>query len=182
MVLPVLRFNFASPQGDPRTQGELIRAALELAQWGESRGVLTVSVDEHHATGHGWSCNPILAAGMFLARTSTLIASVDCALGPLWNPVRLAEDIALVDNMSRGRLHTTVGLGYRTVEYDALGVDFEPTRPADGRLDRADAVGVGGHGLVYPAAPTAVHRRRRPRHRAEGGTISVAAQPRRPSA
>jgi alkanesulfonate monooxygenase SsuD/methylene tetrahydromethanopterin reductase-like flavin-dependent oxidoreductase (luciferase family) len=124
MVLPVLRFNFASPQGDPRTQGELIRAALELAQWGESRGVLTVSVDEHHATGHGWSCNPILAAGMFLARTSTMIASVDCALGPLWNPVRFAEDIALVDNMSRGRLHTTVGLGYRAVEYELLGVDF----------------------------------------------------------
>jgi alkanesulfonate monooxygenase SsuD/methylene tetrahydromethanopterin reductase-like flavin-dependent oxidoreductase (luciferase family) len=124
MVLPVLRFNFASPEGEPRTQGELIRAALELAQWGESRGILTVSIDEHHATGQGWSCNPIMAAGMFLAQTSTLIASVDCALGPLWNPVRLAEDIALVDNMSRGRLHTTVGLGYRTVEYESLGVDF----------------------------------------------------------
>src|SRR6201996_3781499 len=124
MVLPVLRFNFASPQGEPRTQGELIRAALELARWGESRGILTVSIDEHHATGQGWSCNPILEAGMFLAQTSTLIASVDCALGPLWNPVRLAEDIALVDNMSRGRLHTTVGLGYRPVEYDAIGADF----------------------------------------------------------
>jgi alkanesulfonate monooxygenase SsuD/methylene tetrahydromethanopterin reductase-like flavin-dependent oxidoreductase (luciferase family) len=124
MLLPVLRFNFASPQGKPRTQSELIRAALELAQWGESRGITTVSVDEHHATGQGWSCNPIMAAAMFLARTSTLIASVDCALGPLWNPVRLAEDIALVDNMSRGRLHTTVGLGYRTVEYDALAADF----------------------------------------------------------
>lgn len=83
-----------------------------------------MSVDEHHATGHGWSSNPILAAGMFLARTSTLIASVDCALGPLWNPVRLAEDIALVDNMSRGRLFTTVGLGYREIEYHSLGVDF----------------------------------------------------------
>jgi alkanesulfonate monooxygenase SsuD/methylene tetrahydromethanopterin reductase-like flavin-dependent oxidoreductase (luciferase family) len=137
MVLPVLRFNFASPQGDPRTQGELICAALELAQWGESRGVLTVSVDEHHATGHGWSSNPILAAGMFLARTSKLIVSVDCALGPLWNPVRLAEDIALVDTMSRGRLHTTVGLGYRTVEYDAIGVDFDQRgRLMDGLIER----------------------------------------------
>jgi alkanesulfonate monooxygenase SsuD/methylene tetrahydromethanopterin reductase-like flavin-dependent oxidoreductase (luciferase family) len=124
MYLAVVRFNFASPQGEPRKQSELIRAALELAQWGESRGITTVSVDEHHATGHGWSCNPIMAAGMFLAQTSTLIASVDCALGPLWNPVRLAEDIALVDNMSRGRLHTTIGLGYRTVEYDELGADF----------------------------------------------------------
>jgi alkanesulfonate monooxygenase SsuD/methylene tetrahydromethanopterin reductase-like flavin-dependent oxidoreductase (luciferase family) len=122
--LTVLRFNFASPQGEPRTQSELLRAALELAQWGETRGITTISVDEHHATGHGWSCNPIMAAGMFLARTSTLIASVDCALGPLWNPVRLAEDIALVDNLSRGRLHTTIGLGYRTIEYDTLGVDF----------------------------------------------------------
>jgi alkanesulfonate monooxygenase SsuD/methylene tetrahydromethanopterin reductase-like flavin-dependent oxidoreductase (luciferase family) len=124
MLLTVLRFNFASPQGEPRTQGKLISAALELAQWGESRGITMVSVDEHHATGQGWSCNPIMAAAMFLARTERLIASVDCALGPLWNPVRLAEDIALVDNMSRGRLHTTVGLGYRTVEYETLGVDF----------------------------------------------------------
>jgi alkanesulfonate monooxygenase SsuD/methylene tetrahydromethanopterin reductase-like flavin-dependent oxidoreductase (luciferase family) len=124
VLLTVLRFNFASPQGEPRKQSELLRAAIELAQWGETRGITTVSVDEHHATGHGWSCNPIMAAGMFLAGTSKLIASVDCALGPLWNPVRLAEDIALVDNMSRGRLHTTVGLGYRVSEYDALGVDF----------------------------------------------------------
>jgi alkanesulfonate monooxygenase SsuD/methylene tetrahydromethanopterin reductase-like flavin-dependent oxidoreductase (luciferase family) len=124
MLLTVLRFNFASPQGQPRKQSELLSAALELAQWGESRGITTISVDEHHATGHGWSCNPIMTAAMFLARTSTLIASVDCALGPLWNPVRLAEDIALVDNMSRGRLHTTVGLGYRAVEYDEFGVDF----------------------------------------------------------
>jgi alkanesulfonate monooxygenase SsuD/methylene tetrahydromethanopterin reductase-like flavin-dependent oxidoreductase (luciferase family) len=124
MLITVLRFNFGSPQGDPRKQSELLNAALELAQWGESHGITSVSVDEHHVTRHGWSCNPIMAAAMFLARTSKLIASVDCALGPLWNPVRLAEDIALVDNMSRGRLLTTVGLGYRTVEYDALGVDF----------------------------------------------------------
>jgi alkanesulfonate monooxygenase SsuD/methylene tetrahydromethanopterin reductase-like flavin-dependent oxidoreductase (luciferase family) len=136
-LLTVLRFNFASPQGNPRTQSELLRAALELAQWGESRGIATVSVDEHHATGHGWSCNPIMAAAMFLARTSTLIASVDCALGPLWNPVRLAEDIALVDNMSRGRLHTTIGLGYRTVEYDELGVDFRQRgKLMDNLIDR----------------------------------------------
>ena len=124
MLLAVLRFNFASPEGEPHLQSGLLTAALELAQWGESRGITMVSVDEHHVTGYGWSCNPIMAAAMLLARTETLIASVDCALGPLWNPVRLAEDIALVDNMSRGRLHTTVGLGYRTIEYDLLGVDF----------------------------------------------------------
>jgi alkanesulfonate monooxygenase SsuD/methylene tetrahydromethanopterin reductase-like flavin-dependent oxidoreductase (luciferase family) len=137
MLLTVLRFNFASPHGEPRTQGKLISAALELAQWGESRGITMVSVDEHHATGQGWSCNPIMAAAMVLARTDRLIASVDCALGPLWNPVRLAEDIALVDNMSRGRLHTTVGLGYRAIEYDSLGVDFSQRgKLMDGLVER----------------------------------------------
>lgn len=124
MAFAVLRFNFASPGGDPRVQAELLSAALELAQYVDTRGVAAVSVDEHHVTGHGWSCNPVMVAGMLLARTGSLIASIDCALGPLWNPVRMAEDIALVDAMSRGRLHTTVGLGYREVEYATLGVDF----------------------------------------------------------
>lgn len=144
MLLTVLRFNFASPGGDPRKQSELLAAALDMAQWGESHGFMSVSVDEHHATGHGWSCNPIMAASMFLARTKTLIASVDCALGPLWNPVRLAEDIALVDNMSRGRLHTTVGLGYRTIEFESLGVDFtQRGKLMDGLVERVLSVWCG---------------------------------------
>jgi alkanesulfonate monooxygenase SsuD/methylene tetrahydromethanopterin reductase-like flavin-dependent oxidoreductase (luciferase family) len=154
MLLTVLRFNFASPQGEPRTQSKLLSAALELAQWGESRGITSISVDEHHATGHGWSCNPIMAAAMFLARTENLIASVDCALGPLWNPVRLAEDIALVDNMSRGRLHTTVGLGYRTVEYDSLGVDFgQRGQLMDGLIERMLSVWSGVGTLTRPHPP-----------------------------
>ena len=182
MLLTVLRFNFASPQGEPRTQSELLRAALELAQWGESRGITTVSVDEHHATGHGWSCNPIMAAGMFLARTSTLIASVDCALGPLWNPVRLAEDIALVDNMSRGRLHTTVGLGYRTIEYDSLGVDFSRRGPLmDSLVERMLSVwsrrAPASVRALDAAASTAVCRGRLTGHRATGGAFSASAQP-----
>ncbi|WP_205875347.1 LLM class flavin-dependent oxidoreductase [Mycobacterium camsae] len=158
MMLAVLRFNFGSPQGDPRRQGELITAAMELAQWGESHGITTVSVDEHHATGHGWSCNPIMAAAMFLSRTSTMIASVDCALGPLWNPVRLAEDIALVDNMSRGRLHTTVGLGYRTVEFQSLGVDFNRRgRLMDTLVERMLAVWSGAEPGVCTGTWTRPH-------------------------
>ncbi|OBK17095.1 LLM class flavin-dependent oxidoreductase [Mycobacterium asiaticum] len=158
MPLTVLRFNFGSPQGDPRKQGELIRAALELAQWGESHGITSVSVDEHHVTGHGWSCNPIMAASMFLARTSRLIASVDCALGPMWNPVRLAEDIALVDNMSQGRLHTTVGLGYRVVEFDSLGVDFKRRgKLMDNLIERMLSIWSGGEPGVCTGTWTSPH-------------------------
>jgi alkanesulfonate monooxygenase SsuD/methylene tetrahydromethanopterin reductase-like flavin-dependent oxidoreductase (luciferase family) len=125
MTMSILRFNFAAPQDVPADRRERIHAALELCSWAETRGVSAVSIDEHHQSGHGWSCNPILTAAVFLARTSRLIASVDCALGPLWHPVRLAEDIALVDTMSGGRLIVTLGLGYRPVEYEFFGTPFE---------------------------------------------------------
>jgi alkanesulfonate monooxygenase SsuD/methylene tetrahydromethanopterin reductase-like flavin-dependent oxidoreductase (luciferase family) len=124
MTMAVFRFTFASPRGDAARYRETISAALELVQWGDSHGLSAVSVDEHHVTGHGWSSNPIMAASVFLARTTNVYASVDCALGPLWNPLRLAEDIAFVDAMSGGRLLTTVGLGYRPVEYQAVGTEF----------------------------------------------------------
>jgi alkanesulfonate monooxygenase SsuD/methylene tetrahydromethanopterin reductase-like flavin-dependent oxidoreductase (luciferase family) len=124
MTTSVIRFTFATPRPDADVRREIISTAAELVQWADGCGVTAVSIDEHHVTGHGWSSNPVLAATMFLARTERLYASIDCALGPLWNPLRLAEDIAFVDAMSGGRLITTVGLGYRPVEYAAMGVSF----------------------------------------------------------
>ena len=101
-----------------------IQAALELSSWSETRGVSAVSFDEHHQSGHGWSSNPIMTAAVLLARTERVVASVDCALGPLWHPVRLAEDIALADTIGGGRLIVTLGLGYRPVEYELFGTPF----------------------------------------------------------
>jgi alkanesulfonate monooxygenase SsuD/methylene tetrahydromethanopterin reductase-like flavin-dependent oxidoreductase (luciferase family) len=125
MTMSILRFNFAAPQDDPAARRDRIQAALELSSWSETRGVSAVSIDEHHESGHGWSCNPILTAAVFLARTTRLIASVDCALGPLWHPVRLAEDITLVDTISGGRLIVTIGIGYRPAEYELFGTPFD---------------------------------------------------------
>jgi alkanesulfonate monooxygenase SsuD/methylene tetrahydromethanopterin reductase-like flavin-dependent oxidoreductase (luciferase family) len=124
MTLSILRFNFAAPQENPRDRRDRIHAAMELTAWSETRGVNAVSFDEHHASGHGWSCNPILTAAAFLARTERVTVSVDCTLGPLWHPVRLAEDIALVDTIGGGRLIVTIGLGYRQTEYDLFDIPF----------------------------------------------------------
>ena len=125
MTMSILRFNFAAPRDEPAARRDRIQAALELSSWSETRGVSAVSIDEHHESGHGWSCNPILTAAVFLARTTRLIASVDCAIGPLWHPVRLAEDITLVDTISGGRLIVTIGIGYRPVEYEMFGTPFD---------------------------------------------------------
>ena len=124
MTISILRFTFAAPHDDAQRRHERLRGALELAKWGEDHGISGVSVDEHHATGHGWSSNPILAASWFLAQTRRMFATADCALAPLWDPIRLAEDVAQVDAMSRGRLHVTLGLGYRPAEYELFGKPF----------------------------------------------------------
>jgi len=124
VTISILRFTFAAPHDDSRGRHERLRGALELARWGEQHGLTGVSVDEHHATGHGSSSNPILAASWFLAQTTRMFATADCALAPLWDPIRLAEDIAQVDAMSRGRLHVTLGLGYRPTEYELFGRTF----------------------------------------------------------
>ena len=124
MTMAILRFNFAAPHDDPAARHDRIQAALELSSWSETRGVSAVSFDEHHQSGHGWSSNPIMTAAVLLARTERVVASVDCALGPLWHPVRLAEDIALADTIGGGRLIVTLGLGYRPVEYELFGTPF----------------------------------------------------------
>ena len=62
-----LRFTFAVPDADPVKQSGVLRAALDMAHWGDQHGVDGVSLDEHHATGFGWSSNPILEGGMILA-------------------------------------------------------------------------------------------------------------------
>jgi alkanesulfonate monooxygenase SsuD/methylene tetrahydromethanopterin reductase-like flavin-dependent oxidoreductase (luciferase family) len=125
MTMAILRFNFAAPHDDPAVRRNRINAALELGSWSETRGVSAVSIDEHHQSGHGWSCNPIMTAAVFLARTERVVASVDCALAPLWHPVRLAEDIAMADTIGGGRLIVTLGLGYRPVEYELFARPFE---------------------------------------------------------
>ena len=125
MTMAILRFNFAAPHDDPAARRDRIHAALELGSWSETRGVSAVSIDEHHQSGHGWSCNPIMTAAVFLARTERVVASVDCALAPLWHPVRLAEDIAMADTIGGGRLIVTLGLGYRPVEYELFATPFE---------------------------------------------------------
>jgi alkanesulfonate monooxygenase SsuD/methylene tetrahydromethanopterin reductase-like flavin-dependent oxidoreductase (luciferase family) len=124
MTMAILRFNFAAPEDDPAARRDRIKAAMELSAWSETRGVSAVSFDEHHASGHGWSCNPIMTAAALLARTERVIASFDCALGPLWHPVRLAEDIALADTIGGGRLIVTLGMGYRPAEYELFGTPF----------------------------------------------------------
>jgi alkanesulfonate monooxygenase SsuD/methylene tetrahydromethanopterin reductase-like flavin-dependent oxidoreductase (luciferase family) len=115
-----VRFTFALPEPDPSVQARRLRGAVELAQFADRAGISGVRVDEHHATDFGWSPNPILESGIFLAATERIKVKANAALGPLYDPVRLAEDIAVLDQLAGERFAVVFGLGYRPIEYAAM--------------------------------------------------------------
>jgi len=119
----VMRFDARSPDfGAP--PADLYAAALDMAEFAEANGFTAVVVSEHHASDDGYLPSPIVLAAAIAGRTSTIPVSVAALLVPLYDPVRLAEDIAVLDHVSRGRVSYIAGIGYRPVEYEALGLDF----------------------------------------------------------
>ncbi len=121
----VLRYDMRSAPDCPDAQSDLYRAAIEMAAWADEQPFDVVGLSEHHDTHDGFLSAPLQLAGMMLARTSRVRVSVSALLVPLHDPLRLAEDIAVLDLASNGRLSTTCGLGYREVEYERFNVDWK---------------------------------------------------------
>src|SRR5262249_4260344 len=94
------------------------------AAWAESRGCLSAVVCEHHAAEDGYLPSPMLLASAMAARTTTLPITVAVVLLPLYDPVRLAEEMAVVDILSRGRGMYVAAVGYGPAEYEMYGVEF----------------------------------------------------------
>ncbi|GAA1516482.1 hypothetical protein GCM10009730_22800 [Streptomyces albidochromogenes] len=124
MALTVVRFNLVDPDATPGTHAARYRAALEMAAYADDRGIDTVQTEEHHGTSNGWLPSPFVFAGAVLGATRRIAVTVSAVIGPLYEPLRLAEDIAVLDLIGRGRLVTVAGIGYRPEEYEQLGVDW----------------------------------------------------------
>jgi alkanesulfonate monooxygenase SsuD/methylene tetrahydromethanopterin reductase-like flavin-dependent oxidoreductase (luciferase family) len=129
-----MRFDMRAPStGAPAR--ELYAAALDMAQWAESRGCVSVVVSEHHMSEDGYLPSPPGLAGAMAARTSTVAITVAALVLPLYEPVRLAEEMVVLDIVSRGRMLFVAALGYRPAEYEMHGVDFaRRARVADEKL------------------------------------------------
>ena len=102
-------------------------------------------MSEHHASEDGYLPAPLTMAAAIAAVTSRTTIMVAAALLPLYDPVRLAEEMIVLDHLSRGRVMYTLGLGYRPVEYELLGSDFSRRGAiADEKLGRAPRPPPGG--------------------------------------
>jgi alkanesulfonate monooxygenase SsuD/methylene tetrahydromethanopterin reductase-like flavin-dependent oxidoreductase (luciferase family) len=142
--------------GDPRTDVELYERAVALAEAAEECGYDSVWVAEHHFSDDAFlpSLLPLCAA--FAARTRRITIGTAVVLAPLHEPVRLAEDAAVVDLLSHGRFILGLGQGYIPTEFEAFRVDsatrhlrLEDTVATLRQAWSGDLV-VGGDQVVYP--------------------------------
>lgn len=107
------------PRALPWLYGETIRHAVEAERLGFDGFALT----EHHFWYDGYcpSLLPVLAA---IARRTERIRLLTCALLlPLQDPLRVAEEIAVLDHLAHGRLTLGVGYGYRPEEFEGFGLE-----------------------------------------------------------
>lgn len=116
-----LRFDMRAPTDGPASAADLYAAAIDMAPWAEANGAAAVVLSEHHASPDGYLPAPLVLASAIAARTTHLPITVAALLVPLHDPIRLAEDLAVLDIISRGRVMHVLGLGYRDEEYAMFG-------------------------------------------------------------
>jgi alkanesulfonate monooxygenase SsuD/methylene tetrahydromethanopterin reductase-like flavin-dependent oxidoreductase (luciferase family) len=105
-----------------RPYGEVLADAVAQTVRAEELGFSTVWTGEHHFGGEGYDIqpNPILTSMLLASKTSTIRIGLAAVILPGWHPLRLAEDLAVLDHVSGGRLDCGVGRGITNREMSNL--------------------------------------------------------------
>jgi alkanesulfonate monooxygenase SsuD/methylene tetrahydromethanopterin reductase-like flavin-dependent oxidoreductase (luciferase family) len=103
----------------------LYPAALEMAAFADEIGVSRVNLMEHHGSDDGYLPQSFVMGGGVAARTRRCRITLGAVILPLHDPVKLAEQIAVLDLMSGGRLEVIFGAGYVAEEFAAFGVSLK---------------------------------------------------------
>lgn len=117
-------FDVRNPPRWERPWPDVYARTLDLATRAEALGLDTVWLTEHHGFDDGYLPQPLTLAAAIAARTSRIRIGTAVLLAALRPPAQLAEEAAIVDILSDGRLDLGVGAGYRAAEYGLFGADF----------------------------------------------------------
>lgn len=125
MGIPEPRFgvvyDFRNPPNSGFDNASLYSETLRQVEWLESLGLDLVWFTEHHFVDDGYlpSCIPVASA--MAARTERVRFCSNICLMPFQNALRWAEDLAVLDNLSNGRVEVGIGMGYAPHEFRAFG-------------------------------------------------------------
>lgn len=115
-----------SPQREPPEA--VFTQLLEYVRHAELLGYDSVWVAEHHFSNYGYVPNPLLMATRIAAETDRVRIGTAVLVLPFWNPLRVAEDIALTDHLTGGRLEVGVARGYQPFEFKRFGLTMDDAR------------------------------------------------------
>jgi len=118
-----LQFDMRVPDlGTP--PAEIYGAALEMSEYADQNGFDLAWTMEHHAAPDGYLPAPLTMAAAIAARTRRIRLYAGIVILPLHDPVRVAEEIAVVDLISNGRLEVAFGAGYVPREFQMFRRDI----------------------------------------------------------
>ena len=112
-----MQFGFAPVQSEPRFDAMIAQARLA-----EALGFATLWVHEHHSQAMMYP-DPLMALAVLAPHTRQARLGTNMLLLPQWHPLRVAEQGAMIDVLSEGRLLLGVAAGYASDEFAAFGVD-----------------------------------------------------------
>ena len=121
MAIFGLRYDFRNAPFGKATQAELYQTALEQCEWADRLGFATVTLSEHHGSPDGYLPSPMVFAAAVAARTQNLRLMLAALIAPLHDPIRLAEDLAVLDVVSQGRVLPVISGGYVESEFKTFG-------------------------------------------------------------
>lgn len=123
MAMIGLRYDLRVPPFAGTTHAAQYAACLEQCAWADEHAFDFVALSEHHGVDDGYLPAPVTLAAAIAGRTRRLAISIAAVLVPLHDPVRLAEELAVLDLVSGSRVSVVAGLGYRPEEFEMAGVD-----------------------------------------------------------
>jgi alkanesulfonate monooxygenase SsuD/methylene tetrahydromethanopterin reductase-like flavin-dependent oxidoreductase (luciferase family) len=116
----IVRFDMRGPEfGTPLP--ELYREALAMAEYADAQGVDVILLTEHHGSDDGYCPAPTVLAGGIAARTKSARIRLASVVLPLHNPIAVAEQTLVLDQMSNGRVDLVVAAGYVPSEFAMFG-------------------------------------------------------------
>lgn len=121
-------FMLMQQRNNHKSSTEILFDAVEQTQLADRLGFGCAWFAEHHFSNYGLCSSPLTMIAHCAATTQNIRLGSGVLVTPLYTPARLLADIAMVDQLSRGRLNLGLGSGYQQFEFERFGISLDSAK------------------------------------------------------